>query len=54
MSGGPDPCLDLIQQIIERGRADGTITRDVTPHDIVVFGAMTDYQHIHARAAGTS
>ena len=30
----------VIQQIIDRGRADGTITRDVTPHDIVVFGAM--------------
>jgi AcrR family transcriptional regulator len=30
----------IIQQIIDRGRADGTITRDVTPHDIVVFGAM--------------
>jgi AcrR family transcriptional regulator len=29
-----------IQQIIDRGRADGTITRDVTPHDIVAFGAM--------------
>lgn len=30
----------VIQQIIDRGRADGTITRDVTPNDIVVFGAM--------------
>ena len=30
----------VIQQIIDRGRADGTITRDVTPHDIVIFGAM--------------
>jgi hypothetical protein len=30
----------VIQQIIDRGRADGTITRDVTPRDIVVFGAM--------------
>jgi AcrR family transcriptional regulator len=30
----------VIRRIIERGRADGTITRDVTPHDIVVFGAM--------------
>ncbi len=29
-----------VQQIIDRGRADGTITRDVTPQDIVVFGAM--------------
>ncbi len=31
---------ETIQQIIDRGRADGTITRDVTPDDIVVFGAM--------------
>jgi AcrR family transcriptional regulator len=30
----------VIQQIIDRGRADGTVIRDVTPHDIVVFGAM--------------
>jgi AcrR family transcriptional regulator len=30
----------VIQQIIDRGRADGTITRDVTPRDIVVFGSM--------------
>jgi AcrR family transcriptional regulator len=30
----------VIQRIIDRGRADGTITRDVTPHEIVVFGAM--------------
>jgi AcrR family transcriptional regulator len=30
----------IIQRIIDRGRADGTITRDVTPHEIVVFGAM--------------
>jgi hypothetical protein len=30
----------VVQQIIDRGRADGTITRDVTPHDVVVFGAM--------------
>ena len=30
----------VIQQIIDRGRADGTIAADVTPHDIVVFGAM--------------
>ena len=29
-----------IQRILDRGRADGTIRRDVTPHDIVVFGAM--------------
>jgi AcrR family transcriptional regulator len=30
----------VIGRIIERGRTDGTIVRDVTPHDIVVFGAM--------------
>ena len=30
----------IIQRIIDRGRADGTIVRDVTPHEIVVFGAM--------------
>jgi AcrR family transcriptional regulator len=30
----------ILRQIIDRGRADGTITRDVTPRDIVVFGAM--------------
>ena len=29
-----------VQRIIDRGRGDGTITRDVTPHDIVVFGAV--------------
>jgi AcrR family transcriptional regulator len=51
LHGGPPPAWDrtravrehihqAIQQIIDRGRADGTITRDVTPHDIVVFGAM--------------
>jgi len=30
----------VIGRIIARGRADGTVVRDVTPHDIVVFGAM--------------
>jgi AcrR family transcriptional regulator len=30
----------ILRQIIDRGRADGTIRRDVTPRDIVVFGAM--------------
>jgi AcrR family transcriptional regulator len=51
LHGGPPPSwektLDLrrqvhqvIQRIIERGHADGTITRDVSPRDIVVFGAM--------------
>jgi AcrR family transcriptional regulator len=29
-----------VQQIIDRGRAEGTISGDVTPHDIVMFGAM--------------
>ncbi len=51
LHGGPAPTWErtrvvrervhqVIQQIIDRGRADGTITRDVTPRDIVVFGAM--------------
>jgi AcrR family transcriptional regulator len=30
----------IIARIIGRGRADGTVTRDVTPDDIVAFGAM--------------
>ena len=29
-----------VQQIIDRGRADGTIKRDVTPRDVIVFGSM--------------
>ena len=29
-----------VQRIIERGRADGTISQDVTPRDVVAFGAM--------------
>jgi hypothetical protein len=29
-----------VQRIIERGRADGTISQDATPRDVVVFGAM--------------
>ena len=29
-----------VQQIIDRGRTEGTIGVDVTPHDIVMFGAM--------------
>jgi AcrR family transcriptional regulator len=29
-----------LQRIIERGRADGTISQDVIPRDVVVFGAM--------------
>lgn len=51
LPGGPPPTWPktrivrehvhlIIRQIIDRGRADGTITRDVTPHDIVAFGAM--------------
>jgi AcrR family transcriptional regulator len=51
LHGGPRPASDstrvvreqvhqVIQQIIDRGRADSTITRDVTPRDIVVFGSM--------------
>ena len=30
----------VIQQIIDRGRADGSIRQDVTPRDIVALGAM--------------
>src|SRR5580658_268549 len=30
----------ILQQIIDRGRADGTIRQNVTPREIVVFGAM--------------
>jgi AcrR family transcriptional regulator len=51
LHGGPPPTWpstrvvreqvhQVIQRVIDRGRGDGTITRDVTPHDIVVFGAM--------------
>ena len=29
-----------VQRIIERGHTDGTISQDVTPRDVVVFGAM--------------
>jgi hypothetical protein len=29
-----------VQRIIDRGRADGTVGPDVTPRDVVVFGAM--------------
>jgi AcrR family transcriptional regulator len=29
-----------VQRIIERGHNDGTISQDVTPRDVVVFGAM--------------
>ena len=51
LHGGPPPTWpstravreqvhQVIQRIIDRGRGDGTIKRDVTPRDIVVFGAM--------------
>ncbi|MFY9928867.1 MAG: TetR/AcrR family transcriptional regulator [Streptosporangiaceae bacterium] len=51
LHGGPPPTWErtrrvrehihqILQQIINRGRADGTITRDVSAHDIVVLGAM--------------
>ena len=51
LHGGPPPAWErtravrgqvhqTVQRIIDRGRADGTVTRAVTPHDIVVFGAM--------------
>jgi AcrR family transcriptional regulator len=29
-----------VQRIIDRGRTDGTITEDVTPREVVIFGAM--------------
>jgi AcrR family transcriptional regulator len=29
-----------VQRIIDRGRGDGTVRRDVTPDDVVVFGSM--------------
>jgi AcrR family transcriptional regulator len=29
-----------VQRIIERGRTDSTISQDVTPRDVVAFGAM--------------
>ena len=51
LHGGPPPVWEktrelreqvhqAIRQIIERGRADGTVNRDVSPRDIVLFGAM--------------
>jgi AcrR family transcriptional regulator len=30
----------ILRQVIDRGRADGTIKQDVTPREIVVFGSM--------------
>ena len=29
-----------VQHMIDRGRGDGTVRRDVTPGDIVIFGSM--------------
>jgi AcrR family transcriptional regulator len=29
-----------LERIIARGRADGTISQDITPRDVVIFGAM--------------
>jgi AcrR family transcriptional regulator len=29
-----------VQRIIDRGRADGTVSQDATPRDVVAFGAM--------------
>jgi AcrR family transcriptional regulator len=51
LHGGPRPASDhtravreqvhqVIQRIIDRGHADATITQDVTPTDVVVFGSM--------------
>jgi AcrR family transcriptional regulator len=51
LHGGPPPTSPqthavreqihrILRQVIDGGRADGTIRRDVTPRDIVVFGAM--------------
>jgi AcrR family transcriptional regulator len=35
-----DEIHHTLQRIIARGRTDGTISKDVTPRDVVVFGAM--------------
>jgi AcrR family transcriptional regulator len=35
-----DQAHRAVQRIIERGRTDGTISQDVTPREVVVFGAM--------------
>ena len=35
-----DQVHHAVQRIIDRGRMDGTISQDVTPRDVVVFGAM--------------
>jgi AcrR family transcriptional regulator len=35
-----DQVHHVVQGIIERGRTDGTISQDVTPRDVITFGAM--------------
>ena len=35
-----DQVHHTLQRIIERGRTDATVSQDVTPRDVVVFGAM--------------
>ena len=35
-----DEVQQILRRIIDRGVADATVRADVTPHDIVVFGAM--------------
>jgi AcrR family transcriptional regulator len=35
-----DQVHHAVQRIIGRGRTDGTISQDVTPRDVVAFGAM--------------
>jgi AcrR family transcriptional regulator len=35
-----DQVHQILQRIIDRGVADGTVCAGVTPHDVVVFGAM--------------
>ena len=51
LHGGPRPSWEATRQlreqvhqilarIIERGQADGTIARDVSPYDIIAFGSM--------------
>ena len=35
-----DQVHGAVQRIIERGRTDGTISQDVSPRDVVAFGAM--------------
>ncbi len=55
LHGGPPPTVpatrvvqqqvhQIIQQIIDRGRADGTIRQGVTPSDIVALGAILAQQ----------